>query len=352
VPTIVDAAKDIAHSATSCGQGTRSRPEGWDIAAQNLTGEVTPKADSWTERRAFFAHRGFTRLRPYTAKRGKPPKRHTGSTCLTGLRFAQLTASPVKSGREVFLVAVLKRVIFAALALAIATPAYAASITVLVGDKDSFGNILDANGLLPCLSNPSYDPNSSDPNQAPCISPIFDWRSAAEQLATNGAQLTDTYSALYNGSESDCPQGCSLNGATGSFILPVAGFLTSGSLTLRIADFETSENGVMLANINGVPIDFSFNGGYRSTEFAEFALTSAMLAAINQVGELRLFLDHSSLIVPGGSFDYIAFDYAELNGDIAEIDPRSAPVPEPGTMLLFGAGLAAIAARTLRKKSR
>lgn len=38
-----------------------------------------------------------------------------------------------------------------------------------------------------------------------------------------------------------------------------------------------------------------------------------------------------------GSIDYIAFDYFELNAEVA-------PVPEPGTLVLFGLGLAGLAA--------
>src|SRR5688572_3151188 len=112
-------------------------------------------------------------------------------------------------------------------------PAYASSISVLVGDKDGFGL-----GLLPG-------------QDLPWLAPIQDARSATEKIATNGAQLTDVYSALYSGVESDCGSGfqlCSPNGATGFVIIPFQGLLTSGTLDMLMGDFESLQNGAMLAS--------------------------------------------------------------------------------------------------------
>lgn len=221
--------------------------------------------------------------------------------------------------------------------LAAGTPAFASSITVLVGDKDGFGLGLAPGADLPCVA-------ATDP----CLFPIQDWRDASEKLAINGAQLTDVYSALYDGNESDCVStigACSPNGATGTIVFPFSGVLTSASLTMLMGDFQSSLFNAMLANINGIPVSFAYDHGYRKTALETIVLTPQMLAAANLAGQVRLFLDHR--VVPGqvgpnaGSFDYIAFDYAELNAEV---------VPEPGTWLLLGTGLAALAARRRRRR--
>src|SRR4051794_34573125 len=77
-------------------------------------------------------------------------------------------------------------------------PAAASPIKVTIGDKDGFGLGLTPGEELPCTT-----------NDVPCLSPIQDWRGPAEQAALNGAQLTDVYSALYDGPELDCPVSCS-----------------------------------------------------------------------------------------------------------------------------------------------
>src|SRR5215471_12661679 len=68
--------------------------------------------------------------------------------------------------------------------LAMAAPALASPITMLVGDKDWFGSQLA--GQVPAASLMPFDDSQ-----------LFDFRSAPEKSATNGAQLTDIYSALY-----------------------------------------------------------------------------------------------------------------------------------------------------------
>jgi hypothetical protein len=226
------------------------------------------------------------------------------------------------------------------LVVAAVRPAEATSISVVVGDKDGFGQGIAPGGLLPCAT-----------NLTPCLSPVQDWRSSAERLATNGTQLTDLYSALYDGSESDClnaignPSNCSPNGATGTVIFPFVGTLTSGSITMLAGDFQSTLFNAMSATINGVPVSFFYDDGYRQTALHTIVLTPEMLAAANLAGSVTLFLDHRT--IPGqigqnaGSFDYISFDYFELNAEA---------VPEPGTWLLLGTGLAALAVRRMRKK--
>jgi len=219
-----------------------------------------------------------------------------------------------------------------------ATPAYASPISVLVGDKDGFGLGLAPGDELPCVT-----------NDVPCLSPIQDWRSAAEKNAVSGLQLTDVYSALYDGPELDCPVSCSPNGATGTIIFPFAGVLISGSITMFLGDFQSSLFNAMLADINGIPVSFHYDHGYRQTAIETIVLTPAMMSAASLTGEVRLFLDHRK--IPGqpgpnaGSFDYVAFDYLELNAE-------TVPVPEPGTCVLLATGLGTLAARRLGRTSR
>lgn len=228
---------------------------------------------------------------------------------------------------------VVRGLFFVAVVFLVGTPAYASSITVLVGDKDGFGI-----GLAPGAN-------------LPWLAPIYDERSAAEKVATNGAQLTDTFSALYSGTESDCPNGCTPNSDTGYVIFQFKGLLQSASLTILMGDFESLVHQPMLANINGVPINFFFNHGRQKTATEQLVLTSQMIDAANRDGEVRLFLDHrafwddNNYANSWGTWDYIAFDYFELNGEVA-------PVPEPGTFLLLGAGLAGLAVRRRLTSSR
>ena len=253
-----------------------------------------------------------------------------------GLQFASTTRVPVLHRG-------LSLVFAAGVALACllgATPAHASSFSVLVGDKDGFGLGLTPGQQIPCLT------SIANPASPFCFAPIHDLRSAAEQLATNGAQLTDVYSALYSGVEHDCPTGCSPNGDTGAVIFPLSAPLTSASITMFLGDFESTLFGAMSASINGIPISFAFDHGFRQTALVTIVLTPQMIAAANLAGQVTLFLDHRAFFDPinpansFGSFDYIMFDYFELNAN---------PVPEPGTMALLGAGLVVLMARRYRR---
>jgi hypothetical protein len=232
----------------------------------------------------------------------------------------------------------------AVLVVAAALPVDAAPITVLVGDKDGFGLGLTPGQQIPCLT---ADADPSNP-ALPCLAPIHDLRDAAEILATDGAQITDSYSALYSGVEDDCPTGCTPNGEIATVVFPFAGQLgPDAAITTFIGDFQSSLFNAMTATINGIPISFFFDDGLRNTSLQTLVLTPAMLDAANLAGQVTLFLDHRAFVDPlnpannSGSFDYVAFDYFELNAPAA---PQ--PIPEPGTLLLLGAGLSAIAARS------
>lgn len=203
--------------------------------------------------------------------------------------------------------------------LSVCKVASAAAIDILIGDKDGFGFGLGTcpdTGTCPNLSNPPIDN-----------------RSAAEAAATNGAQFTDVYSALFSG---EGP-----NPSSGSVIFSFSGTLTDATISFAAGDFQSDAFGALSANINGISTPFFFADGRFVTAIHSITLTPAELAAANLAGSVDLNLSRN------GSGDFIAFDWFELTGDTG----TTPPVPEPSTLVLFGTGLLGFAA-TVRSKLR
>ncbi len=179
--------------------------------------------------------------------------------------------------------------------------ANATPISIMVGDDDGYGAGVPDNGNTGAFATPGTDN-----------------RSGAEAAATDGAQLTDVYSSLFPGFG---PNGSELGAVTFDF----ADTLLSATLTIDMADFQTSTFGAIAADINGESFSLAFDDGFTNSVVRSFILTPAMIAAANLAGMVVLSLDHT------GSNDFIAFDYFRLDG---EVDV----VPLPAAIWLFGAG--------------
>ena len=203
--------------------------------------------------------------------------------------------------------------------------AVASSIDVLIGDKDGFGF-----GLGTC------------PDTGTCASlgsPSIDNRSAAEAAATNGAQFTDVYSALFTG---DGPNTVNSGDVKFSF----SGSLTDATISFAAGDFQSDAFGALSATVNGVSTPFFFADGRFATDIHSITLTPAELAAANLAGFVDLNINRN------GSGDFIAFDYFELTGDTASTTTQSSTVPEPSTLALFSTGILGLAATVRRKFHR
>jgi hypothetical protein len=209
----------------------------------------------------------------------------------------------------------------AAVALAgsmITASAKAGPIDVLIGDKNNFG-------FADCTDSGTCND---------LVSPSIDNRTAAEKTATNGAQLTDVYSALLPG---DGPN----TSTSGDVLFAFTGTLTSGTISFAAGDFQANVFGPLSANINGTATPFSYSDGRFVTAIHSITLTAGEIAAANAAGEVDLHLDRD------GSGDFIDFDWFELNGTTTG---SGTGVPEPSSMTLLGGGLAGLALLSFKMK--
>jgi hypothetical protein len=214
----------------------------------------------------------------------------------------------------------------AALALPVAT-------CILVGDVDNYGNIPGAGDQVPAGTNIWPGPGPSGTG--------YDGRSAAEAAATNGAQLTDSYSTLFPGFS---PAGI---GTTGSVTIPLpvaTPILHDGTFSMAMGDFQASTFGAIAMNINGVALDATqllqgpatWNDGFQASAIRAFVLNPAQIAAINVDDAMIVNFDHLD------SGDFIAFDWFKLCANVA--------VPVPPAVWLFGSGLLGLAGLRFRRK--
>jgi hypothetical protein len=236
-----------------------------------------------------------------------------------------------------------KRVLaIATLILALtAGTAQATPFSFTIGDADWFGT------GLPMPAGPGPWPAPIWTTDA-----AVDRRSAGEASATDGAQLTDLYSAIFfsdwcdpgdqlvgGGTNPDC----SPNGSEGTFILPFNGTLQSATITMLLGDFQCSQWFAVSADINGISQPFCFNHGYQMAGIETITLTPEMITAANLAGQIRLHILNS-----GNSLDYFAFDYVTFAGDI-DGGRIGDPIPEPSTLALFASGLVIVWGATRRR---
>ena len=207
-----------------------------------------------------------------------------------------------------------------AAALVACAVAPASATTWMIGDNDGYGIGIPDNGDHPF--------NGFTAN--------YDGRSDAEKLATDGAQYTDTYSTTHDGYG---PQ----PGTVATFRFAGLGnSWTEGSMWFDMADFQ-AQFGAVAVRYNGILQDWAFEDGFPHTKVRHFDLGQDVLDTINSSGELIVEIDRN------GTGDFYGFDYALLSDREA-----SAGIPEPSSVLLFGAAIAGglVARRRARKQAK
>ncbi len=183
----------------------------------------------------------------------------------------------------------------------------ASATTWMIGDDDGYGM------GIPDNTNHPFDGSSAN----------YDGRSAAEKVATDGAQYTDTYSTTHPGYG---PQPGTV--ATFTFSGLGSGW-TEGSMWFDMADFQASTFGAVSVTYNGIAQNWAFNDGFPTTKVRFFDLTSDVVDSINLTGALIVSIDRNN------SGDFYGFDYALLSDKTGD----HTRVPEPSAIFLFGLGL-------------
>lgn len=185
---------------------------------------------------------------------------------------------------------------------------HASAGTWMIGDDDGYG--------MGIPDNTNHPFNGFSAN--------YDGRSAAEKVATDGAQYTDTYSTTHQGYG---PQAGTV--ATFKFNGLGNGW-TEGSMWFDMADFQASTFGATKVTYNGIVQNWAFNDGFPTTKVRFFDLTADVVNSINLTGALTVAIDRNS------SSDFYGFDYALLSNKTGDHTTR---VPEPSSVFLFGLGL-------------
>lgn len=216
------------------------------------------------------------------------------------------------------------------LAIAIGFAALANSAlatTWVIGDNDGYGIGIPDNGTHPF--------NGTTAN--------FDGRSAAEKVATNGAQFTDTYSTTHAGFG---PQA----GTAATFTFSALGTgWAAGTMIFDMADFQATSFGAVATTFNGIAQNWAFNDGFPNTVLRVFSLSQAVLNSINSTGTLTVIINRNA------SVDFYGFDYAALTNTVvtaAEVPGLIPAVPEPSTVVLFLLGAGIIARTTKRGRCK
>jgi hypothetical protein len=176
--------------------------------------------------------------------------------------------------------------------------------SITIGDNDGYAN---AFGLQ---SYPVPDDGKFPSKLIRCDDEYVprDGRGADEKTATNGAQQTDFYSALFPASRR-FPIGLP---STFDIVFPVQGTITEAKFEVDMGSFQATECRQIGVSINGVPQPgfFAFNDGKLNTKVRRIPLSVAQLLAANQARPVKITLTR------GGSTDRIAFDYFKLSGKV------------------------------------